>query len=112
MIRRPPRSTLFPYTTLFRSELGVAAAVKEKVLRAGGAEGVLPKGGAEVGRAEVDVDDDGDGARDDGLPLRRRVDERLLGRRVGFELRRAAQDDGQTRRGVGRPVVGRRRGRG
>src|SRR5215475_15009525 len=23
MIRRPPRSTLFPYTTLFRSELGV-----------------------------------------------------------------------------------------
>src|SRR3712207_7099499 len=25
MIRRPPRSTLFPYTTLFRSELGAAA---------------------------------------------------------------------------------------
>src|SRR5438093_9049247 len=24
MIRRPPRSTLFPYTTLFRSESGVA----------------------------------------------------------------------------------------
>src|SRR3712207_8613860 len=24
MIRRPPRSTLFPYTTLFRSVLGVA----------------------------------------------------------------------------------------
>src|SRR2546430_3570168 len=24
MIRRPPRSTLFPYTTLFRSELGDA----------------------------------------------------------------------------------------
>src|SRR5689334_24521805 len=23
MIRRPPRSTLFPYTTLFRSELGI-----------------------------------------------------------------------------------------
>src|SRR2546428_3128257 len=27
MIRRPPRSTLFPYTTLFRSGLGVAMAV-------------------------------------------------------------------------------------
>src|SRR2546430_6205485 len=27
MIRRPPRSTLFPYTTLFRSEFPVAAAV-------------------------------------------------------------------------------------
>src|SRR2546425_8931436 len=25
MIRRPPRSTLFPYTTLFRSQLGRAA---------------------------------------------------------------------------------------
>src|SRR2546429_2368523 len=25
MIRRPPRSTLFPYTTLFRSELPAAA---------------------------------------------------------------------------------------
>src|SRR2546425_4746625 len=25
MIRRPPRSTLFPYTTLFRSERGQAA---------------------------------------------------------------------------------------
>src|SRR5256885_4433643 len=26
MIRRPPRSTLFPYTTLFRSELAVPTA--------------------------------------------------------------------------------------
>src|SRR3712207_7639470 len=26
MIRRPPRSTLFPYTTLFRSEAGSGAA--------------------------------------------------------------------------------------
>src|SRR5437868_9273079 len=26
MIRRPPRSTLFPYTTLFRSPVGTAAA--------------------------------------------------------------------------------------
>src|SRR5258706_10765885 len=27
MIRRPPRSTLFPYTTLFRSQLNAAADV-------------------------------------------------------------------------------------
>src|SRR2546429_1980426 len=27
MIRRPPRSTLFPYTTLFRSHWGVGVAV-------------------------------------------------------------------------------------
>src|SRR2546429_1411161 len=27
MIRRPPRSTLFPYTTLFRSQLGVSRSL-------------------------------------------------------------------------------------
>src|SRR3712207_7180765 len=27
MIRRPPRSTLFPYTTLFRSDQGVASVL-------------------------------------------------------------------------------------
>src|SRR3712207_7307035 len=29
MIRRPPRSTLFPYTTLFRSDAGVDLAVRQ-----------------------------------------------------------------------------------
>src|SRR2546426_6359617 len=32
MIRRPPRSTLFPYTTLFRSTTPVAPAVVVSVL--------------------------------------------------------------------------------
>src|SRR4051794_41237743 len=36
MIRRPPRSTLFPYTTLFRSELWIPA------LRAIPAKSILP----------------------------------------------------------------------
>src|SRR2546427_11032983 len=31
MIRRPPRSTLFPYTTLFRSESDRAAAELQRV---------------------------------------------------------------------------------
>src|SRR3712207_7856924 len=31
MIRRPPRSTLFPYTTLFRSSLGLAPRLVEQV---------------------------------------------------------------------------------
>src|ERR1017187_351461 len=31
MIRRPPRSTLFPYTTLFRSVMVVPFSVAEKV---------------------------------------------------------------------------------
>src|SRR3712207_7613061 len=36
MIRRPPRSTLFPYTTLFRSEeLARAELAEETGLRAG-----------------------------------------------------------------------------
>src|SRR2546422_6431397 len=33
MIRRPPRSTLFPYTTLFRSGRLTAAAVRAVLLR-------------------------------------------------------------------------------
>src|SRR5256885_5321276 len=32
MIRRPPRSTLFPYTTLFRSRLRQANAFKSEIL--------------------------------------------------------------------------------
>src|SRR3712207_8227341 len=35
MIRRPPRSTLFPYTTLFRSDPGVLAGLE------GGLEALL-----------------------------------------------------------------------
>src|SRR5690554_7019459 len=31
MIRRPPRSTLFPYTTLFRSQYGAVQEQLEKV---------------------------------------------------------------------------------
>src|SRR2546429_2976673 len=33
MIRRPPRSTLFPYTTLFRSRPRVLVTVHEDLLR-------------------------------------------------------------------------------
>src|SRR3712207_4431139 len=42
MIRRPPRSTLFPYTTLFRSELRRLDSI---IMRAGEAHRV-PAGGA------------------------------------------------------------------
>src|SRR3712207_8785610 len=34
MIRRPPRSTLFPYTTLFRSQAGLAVEVRVEGERA------------------------------------------------------------------------------
>src|SRR2546427_1329351 len=51
MIRRPPRSTLFPYTTLFRSLLAISPvgrAIAERIRRPGG--GALP---ADV-RGELD----------------------------------------------------------
>src|SRR2546429_6643145 len=44
MIRRPPRSTLFPYTTLFRSHFDSDPGVDGGV---GQAVGRLPAGGAE-----------------------------------------------------------------
>src|SRR3712207_9462922 len=39
MIRRPPRSTLFPYTTLFRSEPGLPDGVLNMVTGPGGSVG-------------------------------------------------------------------------
>src|SRR5437764_8494053 len=61
MIRRPPRSTLFPYTTLFRSERGRSGAfftpfaLVERVTHAGletalGAHGIAALQGAALGR--------------------------------------------------------------
>src|SRR5438034_6961943 len=35
MIRRPPRSTLFPYTTLFRSGMEAARDLADKMVREG-----------------------------------------------------------------------------
>src|SRR3712207_7641537 len=48
MIRRPPRSTLFPYTTLFRSRRGRRALGRER----GGAPGRA--GPAEGGRGKAE----------------------------------------------------------
>src|SRR3712207_7851318 len=43
MIRRPPRSTLFPYTTLFRSPITYARSIAEQIDQwlAAGKDGVL-----------------------------------------------------------------------
>src|SRR2546428_10015598 len=51
MIRRPPRSTLFPYTTLFRSAvLGLRAdRVLDVVAQGAGGQGVAPGAGAARG---------------------------------------------------------------
>src|SRR5215212_11009039 len=46
MIRRPPRSTLFPYTTLFRSIAGSAAAPSKKAKKAAAAKRLAHPRGA------------------------------------------------------------------
>src|SRR2546430_17089599 len=59
MIRRPPRSTLFPYTTLFRSETrrpasrgGSELPAREFLQRCGaGGRADLPRPRGEIGRA-------------------------------------------------------------
>src|SRR3712207_6880823 len=54
MIRRPPRSTLFPYTTLFRSGVVEAAEV---------GEAPLVDGGEEEGEADEECEEAEDQAR-------------------------------------------------
>src|SRR2546430_11851123 len=44
MIRRPPRSTLFPYTTLFRSDLAPRALARRRAV--GGPAHPAPRGSA------------------------------------------------------------------
>src|SRR2546425_10594562 len=70
MIRRPPRSTLFPYTTLFRSML-VARAV-HAVSSELQASGVAEYRGGRLLPVEVDLDRRGgtDGALQPGMAPR------------------------------------------
>src|SRR3712207_6963739 len=48
MIRRPPRSTLFPYTTLFRSPLSSVLKIKGTELLQGTSELVMDVGGPQA----------------------------------------------------------------
>src|SRR3712207_7174804 len=68
MIRRPPRSTLFPYTTLFRS----ARVLVDELLRGGVTDAVLAPGSrsAPVALAFAAAE------RDGRLRLHVRIDER------------------------------------
>src|SRR2546422_7673094 len=72
MIRRPPRSTLFPYTTLFRS--GVPVALPPKHAKAGDAK-PRERRAHEIGhRPEIFRDDFSAALAEDGeqpLPERR-----------------------------------------
>src|SRR5260221_9230131 len=55
MIRRPPRSTLFPYTTLFRSELDTAA---RRIAHLGARDAAQATIKAAVGEGEQGPDQD------------------------------------------------------
>src|SRR3712207_8628327 len=54
MIRRPPRSTLFPYTTLFRSPTDAADRARSLELEAMDAVAARPAGGRRGDRRERD----------------------------------------------------------
>src|SRR2546430_16322804 len=91
MIRRPPRSTLFPYTTLFRSQvhdqLELVHALEVGDLRrvSGGREGLEPG-----------LDQRGDAAAQDRL-LAEQIGLRLLAERRLEHARASAADP----RGIG-----------
>src|SRR5258707_5284273 len=93
MIRRPPRSTLFPYTTLFRS-LGAGDHAIFAPLLVGGGHSF----GDAVGEGEEDVsglqENSGTGVRDVGDE----ADDGAGGLEV--DDLRAAEDDGRVVAGV------------
>src|SRR3712207_5642812 len=83
MIRRPPRSTLFPYTTLFRSAPGATAPRARRGLRA---HDPTRRGNNLLGRP--------------GPPIRRRL---RLGRRLPLLERRDRADRGSSGRELPEP---------
>src|SRR3712207_4543201 len=99
MIRRPPRSTLFPYTTLFRSPAARARAEAEAELR-GHIGRIFTARRRVYGAPRVHAE-----LRREGRRHSRRRIARLM-REMGLQARRppaSAEDDGQPARPPGRP---------
>src|SRR2546421_6241212 len=98
MIRRPPRSTLFPYTTLFRS----GAVAQTEVERLGGLRQVAAHG-TDLTRQHLPADME-PYHRPQGVPVASRAARRLAffpraGQPEGDVVplgQRVAQEDGQT----------------
>src|SRR3712207_9397551 len=55
MIRRPPRSTLFPYTTLFRSQIENQRWVKRVIAEMGGKDAMIIDDSADLDAAAADI---------------------------------------------------------
>src|SRR5256886_10584615 len=64
MIRRPPRSTLFPYTTLFRSSAWIGHTHQEDFFDDGARQPLLPRRLSRLGPGVSWYDFDGDGWED------------------------------------------------
>src|SRR2546430_7829427 len=98
MIRRPPRSTLFPYTTLFRAPRGgaparpAARARRRQRDRAGGGPA------ARVRRDPLLAERQRDGAHGDEEPGPGPRDEQILHERLGLDPADVRYVDGDTDR--------------
>src|SRR3989454_12542486 len=91
MIRRPPRSTLFPYTTLFRSDASVATVSGSGLVTAvavGGATITATSEGKSAGAAITVTTPSSGGTPDPTLlPVATTLQARSEERRVGKECR-------------------------
>src|SRR6266542_6640039 len=105
MIRRPPRSTLFPYTTLFRSMVneleGELRPPFEHPPRTGGADKARPRSGTPIGHvsrtphpdAWSDLRPDERLPPVDGIVLAQRVPDELLVEEQAPQIRMALEAD-------------------
>src|SRR3712207_9028850 len=86
MIRRPPRSTLFPYTTLFRSGLGLLTKVAALELAEHGitVNALAPGEIATSMTGQEDEDPTAPGHGRPGVPLRRPRDAREVAAVIAF----------------------------
>src|SRR2546430_9540718 len=123
MIRRPPRSTLFPYTTLFRSQCFQALAHQRLVALGAQPRQALPLQGLGVGGDFEDLDrvivvaqivvyahDDAAARFDVALELRRRAGDLTLEPAAFDALHHTAHrlDLGEQRFGFALELVGER----
>src|SRR5258706_12805344 len=102
MIRRPPRSTLFPYTTLFRSRRevvereGTALEALRLVARQRTARARVGVAGELVGAQAVEGHDHDVARREDGTRLRAGAEQRAA-QRERTETHGAASASSQSR---------------
>ena len=93
MIRRPPRSTLFPYTTLFRSQTTENLALSVSIVNA-----LASVGGEKAAAVLKQLAEDADLRVAMGTAGRRLVDENYSWKVVGERLDRLYQKTAATTR--------------